>query len=84
MEAAEAEAAALEEYGKRDRISFVAAKALGAGLVGTPRTIAERLRRYESIGMGCCMLHYHPMREGLETFAAEVMPLLPRTSRAAE
>ena len=81
-EAAEAKADALEEYGKRDRVSFVAAKALGAGLVGTPHTIAERLRRYADIGVECVMLHYHPMIEGLDTFAAEVMPLLPRAARA--
>jgi FMNH2-dependent dimethyl sulfone monooxygenase len=84
LEAAEAKADALEEYGKRDRVSFVAAKALGAGLVGTPHTIAERLRRYEDIGVDCFMLHYHPMMEGLEVFAAEVMPLLPRTLRDSE
>ena len=81
-EAAEAKADALEEYGKRDRISFVAAKALGAGLTGTPRVIAERLRRYADIGIECVMLHYHPMMEGLDAFAAEVMPLLPRAARA--
>jgi FMNH2-dependent dimethyl sulfone monooxygenase len=44
--------------------------------------IAERLRRYEDIGVECVMLHYHPMIEGLETFAAEVMPLLSRAVRA--
>jgi FMNH2-dependent dimethyl sulfone monooxygenase len=82
LEAAEAKADALEEYGKRDRISFVAAKALGAGLLGTPRLIAERLSRYEDIGIECVMLHYHPMIEGLDVFAAEVMPLLPRAARA--
>jgi FMNH2-dependent dimethyl sulfone monooxygenase len=76
-EAAEAKADALEEYGKKDPISAVAAKALGAGLVGTPDDIAVRLRRYEEIGIDTFMLHFHPMLEGLETFAREVMPLLP-------
>jgi FMNH2-dependent dimethyl sulfone monooxygenase len=82
-EAAEAKGDALEEYGKRDRISLVAAKALGPGLIGTAPIIAERLRRYEDIGIECVMLHYHPMVEGLETFAAEVMPLLPRAAQAS-
>ena len=41
----------LEEYGGRDPVSAVAAKGLGAGLVGTPRQIADRLRYLESIGI---------------------------------
>ena len=66
----------LEEYGNRDPVSAVAAKGLGAGLVGTPRQIAERLRYFESIGIDCPMVHFYPMMEGLETFAAKVMPLV--------
>ena len=72
MEQAEAEAAEL------DRIpgATVAAKALGAGLVGTPQIIAQRIRRYEAMGLDCLMLQFHPMQQGLETFAREVMPLI--------
>jgi FMNH2-dependent dimethyl sulfone monooxygenase len=81
-EAAEAKGDALEEYGKRDRVSFIAAKALGAGLIGTPHVIADRLRRYEDIGVECVMLHFHPMVEGLDRFFFEVMPLMPRTRSA--
>jgi FMNH2-dependent dimethyl sulfone monooxygenase len=76
MSRAEAQADELEAYGQKDRVSAVAAKALGAGLMGTPREIAERIRRYEDIGVECLMLHFHPMLDGLETFAGEVMPLL--------
>ena len=36
--------------------------------------IAERIRRYEDMGLDCLMLQFHPMREGLETFAREIMP----------
>jgi len=79
LAAAEARAAALEEYGKKDPVSAVAARALGAGLVGTPHRIAERIRRYESMGVETLMLHFHPMLAGLETFATEVLPLLTRT-----
>ena len=50
--------------------------ALGAGLVGAPETIAERLRRYEAIGLDCVMLRFTPMLEGVETFGTKVMPLL--------
>jgi FMNH2-dependent dimethyl sulfone monooxygenase len=83
LDAAAAKADALEEYGKKDRIAAVAAKALGAGLVGTPRQIAERIRRYEAIGIETFMLHFHPMMDGLETFAREIMPLLPSIRAAA-
>ena len=76
MEKALTEAAALALHGQQDRISMVAAKALGAGLVGTPALVAERIRAYASVGVTCFMLHFHPMIDGLEQFAAEVMPLL--------
>lgn len=66
----------LEEYGRKDRVSAVAAKALGSGLVGTPPQIAERLRYFEELGIGLVMVHFHPMMDGLETFAGKVMPLI--------
>ena len=66
----------LEEYGKKDPVAAVAAKGLGAGLVGTPKQIADRLSYFEEIGIDCPMVHFYPMMEGLETFAAEVMPLV--------
>ena len=61
---------------ERQSGSNVAARALGAGLVGSPQRIAKRLRRYKEIGITCVMLQFHPTMEGLETFAREVMPLL--------
>jgi FMNH2-dependent dimethyl sulfone monooxygenase len=66
----------LESYGRRNPLAAVPAKALGAGLVGTPDLIAERLGRYEALGIECAMLHFHPMLDGVETFARKVMPLL--------
>jgi FMNH2-dependent dimethyl sulfone monooxygenase len=66
----------LEEHGKSNRIAFIAARALGPGLLGTPVQIAERIRRYEAAGVGTMMLHFHPMLEGMEHFAAEVVPLV--------
>lgn len=74
---AHARADELEAYGRRDRISSTAARGLGAGLVGTPQLIAERMRAYEDIGVELFLLHFHPMLQGLETFAECVMPLLP-------
>jgi FMNH2-dependent dimethyl sulfone monooxygenase len=76
MEEAHARAEDLEQYGKRDRIASTAARALGAGLVGTPELIAERMLRYEAIGLDLFLMHFHPMMEGLDNFAAKVMPLL--------
>jgi FMNH2-dependent dimethyl sulfone monooxygenase len=74
---ANARASELEAYGRRDRISSTAARGLGACLVGTPDLIAERMCRYEDIGVDLFLLSFHPMRAGLETFAQAVMPLLP-------
>lgn len=73
---AEERAEALEEYGRTDPVSAVCAKGLGAGLLGTPRQIAERLRYFETIGIDCPMMHFFPMMDGLNTFAEKVMPLL--------
>jgi len=61
-----------QNAGPRDRMI----NALGAGLVGTPEVIAQRLRRYEAIGLDCVMLRFTPMLEGVETFGTKVMPLL--------
>ncbi len=71
------QARSLEAYGARDRISLVAAKALGAGLVGTPDDIVERLSVLHQIGVDTPMVHFYPMLDGLETFASEVVPRLP-------
>lgn len=80
---AEAKVGALEEYGRRDRVAMVAAKALGAGLVGTPETIARRIRHYQDIGITCLMIHFHPMLEGLDRFIRDVMPLVQAPARVA-
>ena len=62
--------------GPRDRM----VNALGAGLVGTPQRIAERLRRYQAIGIDTFMTRFTPMLEGVETFGSKVIPLLRDTS----
>ena len=72
QEQAEAEAHALNAIPEAN----VAAKALGAGLVGTPERVAKRIRRYQDCGVDCLMLQFHPMMDGLETFAQKIMPLL--------
>ena len=77
-EEAFARADALEAGDKNDLVSALIAKACGGGLVGTPGLIAERITRYEALGVECLMLTFHPMMEGMEKFVAEVMPLLGR------
>ena len=74
-----ARADALEAGDKNDLVSALIAKACGGGLIGTPELIAERIRRYEMLGVECLMLTFHPMMEGMEKFANEVMPLLGRS-----
>ncbi len=76
QEEAQRQAEELEALSERSRIAFIASRALGPGLVGTPELIARRLRAYEDAGVDTLMLHFHPMLDGLETFAAEVIPRL--------
>lgn len=71
---ADEQARALAELGNRDAISAVAARALGAGLVGTPAILADRIGQLSELGIETMMLHFHPMREGMERFASRVMP----------
>ena len=75
---AERQAIELETLGDSSRIAFIASRALGPGLVGTPELIAERLRAYEDAGVDTMMMHFHPMLDGLETFAQQVMPLMEK------
>jgi dimethylsulfone monooxygenase len=72
LDEAKAEARSIEA----DPASAVAAKSLGAGLLGPPEVIAERIRLYEEMGVTCLMLQFHPMQDGLERFARDVMPLI--------
>ncbi len=72
----------LEAHGKTSRLAWVASKALGTGFVGTPETIADRIRRFEMAGVETMMLQFHPMMEGMETFAREIMPLLEKKKAA--
>lgn len=59
-----------------DPLHNVPIKALGAGLIGTPQTVADRIRRYEDMGMTLLMLQFHPFMDGMRHFADRVIPLL--------
>ena len=82
-EEAQSRADALEERAKGDRLLMAGGvKGLGGGLVGSPETIAGRLNAYADIGIGCVMLRFLPVFEGMERFGREVVPLL-RSRRPA-
>jgi FMNH2-dependent dimethyl sulfone monooxygenase len=80
--ATDAEADALAEEHlqavQTDKSIHVGTSGLGANLIGSPKTVIERFRRYQSMGIDLFMLFFHPMRDGLETFAREVLPELRR------
>ncbi|MFN3889538.1 MAG: LLM class flavin-dependent oxidoreductase [Beijerinckiaceae bacterium] len=72
MEKAIAVADHIEDPKNADRI----ANSLGAGLVGTPAVIAERIAKLEEAGIDRLMLRFTPMGEGLQRFGTDVLPLL--------
>lgn len=73
---AESQALATEEARLHIREGRSAISALGAGLVGTPQVVTDRMRRYEVIGVDCCMLRFPQQAEGLEQFEENVTPLI--------
>lgn len=69
-----------DEHVRVASASPVGVSGVGANLIGTPAMIAERIRRYEAMGIGLLMLHFWPMHDGLEEFAQKVLPELNRGS----
>jgi len=54
----------------------VSNRGLRPGLVGTPETVAARVREFADAGVDLFLLQCSPMREELERFARQVMPLV--------
>jgi FMNH2-dependent dimethyl sulfone monooxygenase len=77
---AEAEALAEEHIRavQTDKSIHVGTSGIGANLIGSPKTVIERIKRYQSMGIDLFMLFFHPMRDGLEQFAEQVLPALDR------
>jgi len=65
-----------DEHMRVAALSPVGVSGVGANLVGTPKTIVERMKRYEAMGIGLFMLHFWPMHDGLEEFGAKILPEL--------
>lgn len=68
----------LEEHGRKARYNKSAVAALGACLVGTAETIAQRICAYEVAGLDLLLLQFNPMEEGLDRFLSEVLPLVEK------
>jgi dimethylsulfone monooxygenase len=60
----------------RDPSIKSASVAVGANLIGSPKTVLERFRRYESLRIDLFLLQFYPMRQGLEAFALNLLPEL--------
>ena len=58
----------------RDPSINSASSAVGANLIGSPKTVLERIHRYESLGIDLLLLQFYPMRQGLDEFALKVLP----------
>jgi len=50
---------------------------IAAGLVGSPKTIAEKMMEFNKEGVELFLLQFHPMFREIERFSREVMPILP-------
>ena len=64
----------------RDSSIKSASAAVAANLIGSPKTVVERIRRYESLGIDLFLLQFYPMRRGLDAFAQKILSELAKTS----
>jgi dimethylsulfone monooxygenase len=61
----------------------VSNRGLRTGLVGTPEQVAERVEALSRVGVDLLLLQCSPQLEEMERFAAQVMPLVGGSRRAA-
>ena len=62
----------------RDPSIGSASGGVGAAVIGSRKTVLERIRRYLDMGIELFMFQFYPMRDGLEVFARELLPELQR------
>ena len=60
----------------RDPSIGSASGGIGANVIGSPKTVIERIKRYQSMGIDLFMMQFYPMRQGLDVFARDVLPHL--------
>ena len=65
----------LAEVARNPSIS-TASGSLGANIIGSPKTVIDRICTYRSLGVELFMMQFYPMRQGLDVFAEQVMPEL--------
>lgn len=82
--AANAVAVDYADASSRDPSLKSAVNGLSAGIIGSPRTVIERFRAWEAMGVDLFMCQFYPMREGLEVFARDVAPGLRLGERQPE
>lgn len=61
---------------RSDPSIHVGTSGIGANLIGSPKTIVDRIKRYQAMGIDLFMLYFYPMRSGLDEFGARVLPHL--------
>jgi FMNH2-dependent dimethyl sulfone monooxygenase len=54
---------------------------LSAGIIGNAKTVVERLRRWNDMGVDLFMMQFYPLQNGMERFARDVMPDIQLTGR---
>jgi len=62
------------EHARSDPSMLVGTSGVGAALYGSSSTVIDRIRRSEGLGIDLLMLHFYPMKQGLEEFAERIMP----------
>jgi FMNH2-dependent dimethyl sulfone monooxygenase len=68
----------------RDPSITSASGGIGANIIGSRKTVIERIRRYQSLGVDLFMMQFYPMRQGLEVFAREILPEIAQGSPRGE
>ncbi len=59
-----------------EQFASIQASAMGAGLIGSPETVAERIKAYEENGIGLVLMKFFPTAEDMSRIGEEVLPKL--------
>lgn len=53
---------------------------LSAGIIGSAKTVVDRMKRWNDMGVDLFMLQFYPLQNGIDRFASDVMPEVTRSS----